>query len=333
MHFDVSFLFLRRLYLAAAAQRAVDEIQQGFARRLEAFKRQVVVVCAAWQVEKCPTSGRLHVHCYVKVKEKASCRLLHQAFQGCHLDVCKGTEPACRDYVTKEASRVSDGFFEFGNFSKGQGARNDLQSVRDAFKAGSSIRSIVVNGCSYQALKFAECAAKYLERVRDWRPVVWWFHGSTGSGKSRTAFEMCAVLDPEEKPWVSMEGLKWLQGYDAQKCAIIEDFRKNHCTFVFLLRLFDRNAFAVEFKGGSRQMLARWMFVTSPYDPVSLYGSDLDRIEQLMRRLSCECVPKCGNLTEYVCQDGTKYECHVRQFGNAVQYHSAAAPHFRAGQN
>ena len=171
-----------------------------------------------------------------------------------------------------------------------------------------------------QCLKYAETAIKYVEPQRTWQPENHWFFGSTGSGKTREAWAKAVEFlggDTEVnrgKVWMSGKTLKWWQGYDAHPVVIIDDFRKDFCTFHELLRILDRYPFTVENKGGSRQLLARLIIVTCPWAPDVLYEGQADLCGQLLRRLAC--VPPVNDRSR------------IRQFGDVVPLGSAMAPHF-----
>lgn len=182
------------------------------------------------------------------------------------------------------------------------GRRTDLDAVREAVLQGSGMRDIVRTVTSYQGMRGAELLLKYMEKERDFKPRVLWFHGSTGSGKTRTALEMFPGA------WVSGRNLKWWDGYDAHSAVVIDDFRKDFCTFHELLRILDRYPYRVETKGGSRQLLARDMVVTCPWSPEVLFANRSEEdIGQLSRRID-----------------------EVRQFGDVVRApeYPPAAPGF-----
>lgn len=132
-----------------------------------------------------------------------------------------------------------------------------------------------------QSMRCAEMMLKYFEKGRDFQPEVRWYHGSTGSGKTR------AALEEFPDAWVSGKDGKWFDGYDAHEVAVFDDFRKDFCTFHVLLRLLDRYPFRIEHKGGSRQFLARVIIVTCPWAPDVLYDNrSQEDIGQLMRRIT-----------------------------------------------
>jgi len=146
------------------------------------------------------------------------------------------------------------------------------------------MRDIVDAASSYQSIRTAEIILKYKEPKRDSSspPNVLWFHGATGTGKTREAFVLAG-----EDYWVSAERGEWFDGYDGQSVAIIDDFRKAWCSFSTLLRLLDRYPLRVMVKGGSRQWRPSTIIITCPWPPETLFASRSDEdIGQLTRRIS-----------------------------------------------
>lgn len=240
---------------------------------------RIVYFCG--QVEKCPTTDRLHVQGYIRFDVPIAFSTVIGLFppRCCQLSVANGNEEQNIAYCSKEESAVS-AFFEQGERAK-QGKRNDVVVVKEMIASGKGMRSVIGAVNSYQAMKCAELCLKYLEPGRDFQPEVRWYYGSTGSGKSRKA--------KEEFPdaWMSAKDLSWFEGYDAHEVVIFDDFRKDYCTFHVLLRLLDRYPYRIENKGGSRQLLARVMIITCPWHPEVLYSSRADEdIAQLMRRIT-----------------------------------------------
>lgn len=128
------------------------------------------------------------------------------------------------------------------------------------------------------------------------KPLIRWFYGSTGSGKTRQAYEDAKTLGLT--PYTCMATTKWWEGYDAHEYVIIDDMRKDFCKFHDLLRMLDRYPYLVECKGGSRQLLAKTIIITTTHRPEELYSGRED-INQLLRRID-----------------------EIRLFGNNVEYHN-----------
>lgn len=118
------------------------------------------------------------------------------------------------------------------------------------------------------------------QKSRDFVTEVYWFYGPTGSGKTRAA--SCACPDAYWKA----NNNRWWDGYEAHEDVIIDDYRTSFCPFSELLRLFDRYPFQVEVKGGTREFVARRVYVTTPKNPRDTWSlrSDED-LGQLLRRI------------------------------------------------
>lgn len=182
--------------------------------------------------------------------------------------------------------------FEWG-VPPSQGKRKDIDVVRDVLASGGGMRQVASSASSYQSLRCAEVLLKYFEAKRDFPPECFWFHGATATGKTRRAFDMFAEYQSrlewsaDEEPWISGKNLQWWEGYDANKFVIVDDFRKDFCTFHELLRILDRYPYRVMTKGGSRQLLARVIVITCPWKPEVLFNTRSDEdIGQLLRRIT-----------------------------------------------
>jgi hypothetical protein len=92
-----------------------------------------------------------------------------------------------------------------------------------------------------------ERLTKYFPRKELRRDLkVLWYYGPTGCGKTRRAYEE-AVLGTF---WFSSNNLQWFDGYCGQQTAVFDDFRPDHCSFSFLLRLLDIYPLQVPVKHG-----------------------------------------------------------------------------------
>lgn len=114
-----------------------------------------------------------------------------------------------------------------------------------------------------------------------------WYHGSTGTGKTRKALDEAG----NEDFWISGENLKWFDGYNGQSCAIIDDLRADSCAWGFLLRLLDIYPLQVPIKGGFANWCPSKIIITAPVLPEELFinhasGQTWDKIDQLKRRIN-----------------------------------------------
>lgn len=186
----------------------------------------------------------------------------------------KGSPKANKAYCSKENIWLERGV------KPAQGDRSDMKVMYDMIADGGCIRDIIDAQLTGQALRSAEIVLKYTERPRKERPEVLWFWGPPGTGKTE------AALAETKDPWVSGKSLKWWEGYDAHEHVIIDDFREDFCSFPELLRITDKLQFRVEYKGGSRQLLAKKIIITTPHPPERSFPSSREHLWQLMRRIS-----------------------------------------------
>lgn len=118
-------------------------------------------------------------------------------------------------------------------------------------------------------------------------PVVLWFFGTTGTGKSATAYELGYHLMAKSEPYVLVpqKEIKWFQGYAQERVCILDELRPSMIEMPFLLRLLDRYPLQLEVKGGSTHFSSSVVIITTDRDPRSFYDAQ-GCIDQLLRRLS-----------------------------------------------
>jgi len=256
-------------------------------------------VYCIFQLEQCPDTGRRHLQGYARFDKPQRMAALQRIMPGGHFEAAKGQEEQNIKYCSKEESRV-DGPWSAGEPAR-PGRRSDITTAREVVTAGGGMRQVVEQVNSYQAMRCAELMLKYKENRRDWKPEVRWYFGSTGSGKTRSA------LQEFPDAWVSARNLKWWEGYDAHEVVVVDDFRRDFCTFHELLRILDRYEYRVEMKGSSRQLLAKVIIITCPWAPRVLFESRGDEdVGQLMRRI--DVVKQFGDIVPFpaggACQPG-----------------------------
>lgn len=202
-----------------------------------------------------------------------------------HIESMRGSCQDSLKYCSKQ---------DVNPFIKGEmpqpGKRNDLHDVIDLIKTGESMRTIA------QTEKGATAIVRYhkglttlktlLTPSRSQPPTVLWFHGPTGSGKTKCAYELGELLYGPDSTWISHANLKWFCGYDNQPVAILDDFRTSHCTFSFLLRVLDRYPMGVEPKGSTVSWLPKLIIITAPYSPTDMFNLKQEGdVNQLLRRI------------------------------------------------
>jgi len=238
-------------------------------------------------------------------------------FGRAHFEVMRGTPQDSRDYCSKEDPH----FFERGIMPH-EGKRNDLQHAVTMIRGAATLRQLAQDEAA------AVCVVKYhkgltvlrslLATPRSGPPKIIWLHGPTGTGKTRAAEQISkAKYNHDESYWISNGSLRWFDGFDGQPVAILDDFRTNHCSFSFLLRLLDRYPMDVEFKGGWVKFNPHVIFITAPYSPDRMFNlRNEGDVRQLTRRISL--VMEFGDLEDY----DTNYFVLKSHFGIEDVIHS-----------
>jgi len=142
-----------------------------------------------------------------------------------HVEPMRGTYDQAARYCTKEETRVGEPV-SLGEPPAGQGHRTDLELLEESIKSGASRRELfdVHFGAAIRYGKGIDEALRYYEPVRDFKTVIHWYWGPTGSGKSRAA--------QAEAPGAYWKGSgKWWSGYDGHGDVVIDDYRKEFFPF------------------------------------------------------------------------------------------------------
>ena len=242
-----------------------------------------------WQEETCPDTGRIHLQGYVQFDKKAVLSRAKKILTGdknhrIHLEPAKGTPMQNKTYCTKDGGRNVN---EWGLMSVA-GKSRELTEIADAISKGEMTIDQVMNeapatyvmyGKGLEALAVNTMA----DRDRDVAPEVLWYHGGTGTGKSRKAWDD----DPDLYVWSGQ--WPFFNGYRGQETVLFDDFRGT-IPFSMFLRLLDRYPMSVDTKGGYMKWRAKKIVVTSAlhwedvYDKEKLHAED--KIAQLKRRIS-----------------------------------------------
>lgn len=229
--------------------------------------------------ETCPTTGRQHLQGYAEAHQQVTLSTLKKFAPMAHYEERRGTAEEAAIYCKKGGI-----YWEKGSITA-QGKRSDIAEVKTLMSTGHGMAHIISQTCSYQALSFATKALPFYEKKRDWVPIVHWFYGPSGTGKTSTAYR--DAIAKYGSVHIQNAASGWWQGYDAHEAVIIDEVRAGSALgFVTLLHLLDRYPCTIECKGGSRQFLAREIWLTSPFHPSAMYSRGEEEVRQLLRRIS-----------------------------------------------
>ncbi|AJP36339.1 replication-associated protein, partial [Avon-Heathcote Estuary associated circular virus 2] len=216
-----------------------------------------------------------HLQIYLEFVNAKTFSAVKKLLKKAHIEVSKGNAKQNTDYCSKDQDVILVRGEPFN-----QGKRNDLSCIKELIQQDYNIREMLEEESikSLQGLRMAENLMKYVEKPRSKAPNIIWRYGASGSGKTRWVYEnYTEVFCPIN--------FKWWEGYDGHKVVLLDDLRGDFCKYHEFLKLTDRYPYRVECKGGSRQLLADTIIITSPVHPKEVWDTIEDK-KQLLRRIT-----------------------------------------------
>lgn len=233
--------------------------------------------------EVCPSTGTPHIQGYISFKDPKTKQAAGKCLGGrARCDIRRGTPQEAADYCRGGVNDkpINDVVYERGELPSTKGIKksNAIQFIQQ----NPNMTAFLLTYPSYNDIRLAEAAMKYLDKPRDFKPKVVWVYGPTGVGKTRDIYTLA------QQNYSSIHeqsfSCKWWDGYDGQECIIIDDIRSSFCPFVYFLKLIDRYQLKVDIKGSKRHMSAKCFYITSPMSPAHVWDTSEDKT-QLWRRL------------------------------------------------
>lgn len=220
-----------------------------------------------YQREVCAETKKQHWQGYIEFFDQKRIGQVKSIIGECHLEPRMGSRAEARDYCRKEDTSVRDSQVEFGLWREDV---NRKRKLADMLKSDMTLNELIdespIDYVRYHRgldRLFHKRQRIEAQKFRKDMEVVALI-GKTGTGKTRRA---CAEPDHYILPC----GDKlWFDGYDGQKCLIIDDFYGN-IKYSYLLRILDGHELQVPIKGGFAY--ARWtkVIITSNDPPDCWY--------------------------------------------------------------
>lgn len=209
-----------------------------------------------------------HYQGYCYFKEKKSLLQLKEFIPRAHLERQRGSFEQAITYCQKDGN-----WQEWGTRPSGpSGQKSQWKEVLQLARLGK-MQEIEDK---HPAI-FLRYHSKLLGLHKPERPIILqileneWWHGPTGSGKSKTLW--ARYPEHYQKPLN-----KWWDGYDNQETVAIEEWSpKNEVTASFLKIWADRYPFSAEVKGGTLQKIRpKRIIVLSNYTPEECFSNEQD---------------------------------------------------------
>lgn len=246
-----------------------------------------------WQLER-GDSGTLHYQGYFECSKSVSQKEAKELLRlGNRVHVEPSRSEAAIAYVHKSDTRI-EGPWELGLRPKpiARGERTELANVGERIKKREDLASIARDQPSLY-IKFYRGFIALEQLLIDKRDptqpcTIRIYIGRSGSGKSRSAAEYLA-----SSPFYQKDGSnKWFCGYTGEKKILIDEWTgSNELSPAQFLQICDRYPLRVETKGGSVQLSATEVVLTTTMEPHEWYrGTRWNeqwqlKVEDFMRRM------------------------------------------------
>jgi len=290
---DTKSLFLTYPQNNTPKEIAMDRIK-------EHFKENLNSAIIAQELHK---DGHQHLHVYIKLnnplRTKKANYLNFIADKQGNYQSCKKSVDVIK-YVSKSGDYITYNI-DVNNYLKEVKTKKAVQSkgifkqITDKITITTEYKEILLEYpdiCLQHGKKIKEYIQDYKTAhkptYRNWEMNVEYHYGDTGTGKSQYAFK---DFNPETHYVLRKangENNVWWDGYTGQETVIIDDFTPKSYRLSYMLNLLDRYAMTIDTKGGSTQMLAKNIIITSNYNPEDLYTKEdcKEHKNALLRRIN-----------------------------------------------
>jgi len=216
--------------------------------------------------------GTPHLQGYVHFKQVQSLKQIIRKIPGAHVEVRKGTIDQAVDYCKKDGDYFEKGVKPLNAREKGELGAAVYKEAWDLAKQGRideinpklrvlHYRTLVHIWKTHQV---ASVSNQVLSNE--------WYHGPSGTGKSRTA--------RSKYPGAYIKNLnKWWDGYEGQETVIIDEWSPNQDKLASYLKIWsDHYPFRAEIKGSSMMIRPVRIIITSNYSIDECFSRHADAL-------------------------------------------------------
>jgi len=290
-----------------------------FPRILGDFKNdrgQMVPIKIACQLERCPTTHRLHLQGFVSLPQSWGARAVLDLFcnaagekrRGWATRKTWGNDEWCVNYCTDDLKRVAGTrAIVRGVFETVAAVAKPLQKAIAAIAEGSNPRAPQFAREHPQAVVLWHRGLDVLHgalsqgRGPNFKPYVCYLAGDSGSGKSALARELCLLYHnwqgDEPSPDIKIANCEvlssgFVNGYNGETFVIFDDICPSDWIkqWSVICKLLDRYTYSFNVKGSERRFDAKCIIITCKQMPSDAFrgtGYDERRSEyEFLRRLS-----------------------------------------------
>ncbi len=244
-------------------------------------------------------SGTPHLQGYIEFENARTLGGIKRALGvvSLHLEQRRGTQAQAIDYCKKAGG---ERYTEFGTPRPGQGARLDLESVKEDIKSGELNELELVEKHFGAYARYFRFFGMYRELRRRYtvdptyrKKTVLYYGGFTGTGKTAKALALLTGLYPGFAIYIrpsTTGAVSWFPGFSVEHRGVIIDEFRSDIALTIMLRLLDGYPYMVETKGGFVEThYIETIVITSNYMPWELYPKVSETYRKPLYRRIDEC--------------------------------------------
>ena len=222
---------------------------------------------AIYQLERGVKTGTLHYQGYLEMHKQTALNAIKSILPRAHLEPRKGTVQQAVEYCTKSDTHVL-GPWTHGELGKGTGYSSELAAAAALVTEGvrpSAIAEMYPTTWIRYGRGLMDLALR-ISKPRTSPPEIYVIWGSTGSGKSRWAFDKYPIHDIFVVPGQGT----WMDCYEQQPVVIFDEFYGG-IPWSELLKLTDRYPHHSQVKGSHVNFAPKTIIFTSNTHPRDWY--------------------------------------------------------------
>ena len=245
-------------------------------------------------LEKAPTTGHEHIHCYVHFNQPT--RLATSKVEGAHIEACRGSPKQNIEYVKKGGKII----WEYGK-EPHQGLPASIKQLREMSKEERDEMPVMMYNIVNKINEAQEADMKIDDLEK--QVCVFWIYGESGVGKTQEAKKIVRLnkdLFGDTVNMVKYQSGFW-SGVGKAEIAIYDDFRDSDMKPSEFINFIDYNKHYMNVKGGQKLNNYKLIIITSVQNPEEIYRgmSDKEPRKQWLRRMEIIYLTKNNDSDSY----------------------------------
>lgn len=255
-----------------------------FKNLLSSWYLEKILIYAVFQREKGEQNGTIHFQYFLNFRSaKRFSKLKKMLPYGCHFKPMRTTKTLCRNYCSKEETRVS-GPYEIGEFVE-ERARTDRAKAFSLLAQGVSIKEIneaFENVVVDNLVKMEKYQVQQLKwKVQDlFRNVeVTYIYGNPGFGKTTLVYDL-AGCKPSDIYVVTRYSDKFMfSEYRGQKYILFDEFYGQIKPITYLNKLLEPAPIDLRIMNGTYPAMFEKVFIVSNYSLKEIYKTEQEEVK------------------------------------------------------